>query len=65
LGKIDATIFYFMSSFLGTSSNFCFPFMRFFMEHLNLNSCEFIFGEFTEHLNLNEVSSFLGTSWTI
>ncbi len=65
MGKIDATIFYFMSSFLGTSSNFCFPFMRFFMEHLNLNRCELIFGEFMEHLNLNEVSSFLGTSWTI
>jgi hypothetical protein len=44
---------------------FVFPFVRFFTEHLNLNRCEFIFGEFMENLNLNEVSSFLGTSWTI
>jgi hypothetical protein len=54
---------------------FVFPFVRFFTEHLNLNRCEFIFGNFLKLLFfllwgfsrsiwiLIDVSSFLGTTW--
>jgi hypothetical protein len=32
-----------------------------FMDHLNLNRCEFIFGDFMEHLNLNRCEFIFGT----
>ncbi len=31
-----------------------------FMEHLNLNRCEFILGDFMDHLNLNRCEFILG-----
>jgi hypothetical protein len=39
---------------------FVFPFVRFIMEHLNLNRCEFIFENFMEHFNLNRCEFIFG-----